>query len=169
MKYFVFSQQNGLSVIERDTDSTDEVQQEMEQSLNDHVCVFDANEALAIRSDINEAFGFGNKEKLMLDIQGEDPIEMCQFDSIQEDCEEDLSLKQIYSDVFQGHCSSCFSITYDAEAYTLADKYHDVDISDSLEPWEELAMLYIQHGYPVYLSDTCGFEVYPIGSYSNES
>ncbi|KDN94631.1 hypothetical protein [Hydrogenovibrio marinus] len=96
----------------------------------------------------------------LLDCMGEDPIELCHFETMLEDAErESLNFVTHYRDVFQGHCASCFSLTQNNAAWGLADKYWFTDISEMLEPWQELAQIYLDADFPVYLSENY-FEVY---------
>ncbi len=109
---------------------------------------------------------------LDLEFQGEDPIQFCHWDAVNEEVEEsvgtdkELSYEDQWLNVFGVHCNYVHEFLNDETALQIKEEHLCVWELDA--PWRELSDLYIKHGYPVYLSDTSGMEIYPKGSYSNE-
>ncbi|GAB6071601.1 hypothetical protein JCM30760_26990 [Thiomicrorhabdus hydrogeniphila] len=109
-----------------------------------------------------------NAEKLLLDVQGEEPIIQCDFDCIDEEVQESedtLSYEEEYLKCFHSHCDYAAEFLNAPEAMALKDEYTSVWGLE--EPWRELAKIYAIYGYPAYASDTC-LEVYKPGSHFNE-
>lgn len=116
-----------------------------------------------------------------LEIQPEvEPIELCHFECIDEEVIEDAdkSYSVEYDKVYLGHIFRCFTLTGNENVLSLManlgisvtkdevaafDEFSTIDAVGyswcNLEAWEELGYIYLEAGYPVYLSDEY-FDVY---------
>ncbi len=100
---------------------------------------------------------------LDLEFQGEDPIQFCHWEAVNEEVEEsvgtdeELSYEDQWLNAFGVHCNYAHEFLNDETALQIKEEHPCV--WELGAPWRELSDLYIKHGYPVYLSDTCGMEI----------
>lgn len=113
--------------------------------------------------------------------QNLEPIELCHFECIDESVHEDpdLSFGNEYDSCYLSHIFSCYEKTGDSAALDLManlglkvtsdmakafDEFSDIDVTgyawNNLEAWEELGIIYLKAGFPVYLSEEY-FDIFP--------